>query len=167
LTIEGCTSEGGLLPEQVWDSDDIPERELFRGRPSGSAMPLVWAHAEYVKLVRSLRDGAIFDLPPQTVQRYLLEKTQPVCRDWREAWRRTKIPAGQGLRVEIPAPGTIRWTDDGWKNFRETPAEDAGLGIFAALLPTQSLPHGAAVTFTWRFADGSWRGQNYTVAIAG
>ncbi|HEX7390986.1 MAG TPA: glucan 1,4-alpha-glucosidase, partial [Acidiphilium sp.] len=76
-TIEGCSSEGGLLPEQVWDADDIPEHELFRGRPSGSAMPLVWAHAEYVKLLRSLRDGAIFDLPPQTVRRYLVEKTRP------------------------------------------------------------------------------------------
>jgi glucoamylase len=50
----------------------------------------VWAHAEYVKLLRSLRDGAIFDLPPQTVQRYLVEKTQPRCRDWRESWRRSR-----------------------------------------------------------------------------
>mgnify|MGYP000312505887 CR=1 FL=1 len=33
------------------------------------AMPLVWAHAEYVKLLRSLRDGQVFDMPPQGVQR--------------------------------------------------------------------------------------------------
>jgi glucoamylase len=26
-------------------------------------MPLVWAHAEYVKLARSLRDGRVFDTP--------------------------------------------------------------------------------------------------------
>jgi glucoamylase len=50
------TGKGGFLPEQVWDAADIPERELFNGHPSGSAMPLVWAHAEYVKLVRSLSD---------------------------------------------------------------------------------------------------------------
>ena len=55
------------MPEQVWDAADIPERELFCGRPSGSAMPLVWAHAEHIKLLRSLRDGAVFDMPPQTV----------------------------------------------------------------------------------------------------
>ncbi len=103
-TIESCTSEGGLLPEQVWDGDDIVDRELFRGRPTGSAMPLVWAHAEYVKLLRSLRDGAVFDLPPQTVQRYLVEKTQPLCRDWRENWRRSRMPAGQVLRVELDSP---------------------------------------------------------------
>src|SRR5690606_13954680 len=30
----------GLLPEQIWDSEDIPEKELYFGRFSGSAMPL-------------------------------------------------------------------------------------------------------------------------------
>ena len=68
--LQGSASEGGLLPEQVWDTDDIPERELFRGRPSGSAMPLVWAHGEHVKLLRSLRDGRVFDMPPQVERRY-------------------------------------------------------------------------------------------------
>ena len=65
--METFANGGGLLPEQVWDCDDIPERELFRGRPAGSAMPLVWAHAEHIKLLRSLREGRVFDMPPQTV----------------------------------------------------------------------------------------------------
>jgi glucoamylase len=164
-TMEKSTSEGGLLPEQVWDSDDIPTAELFRGRPSGSAMPLVWAHAEYVKLLRSLRDGAVFDLPPQTVQRYLFEKTAPRCRDWREGWRRSKIPAGQALRVELKVPGVVHWSDDGWATVRETPTADAGLGIFAAELQTALVPAGSGIVFTWRYADGSWRGVNFEVAI--
>jgi len=64
-------SDGGMLPEQVWDGADIPERELFNGRPSGSAMPLVWAHAEYAKLIRSLHDGRVFDMPQQAYERYV------------------------------------------------------------------------------------------------
>jgi len=64
-------SDGGMLPEQVWDGPDIPERELVNGRPSGSAMPLVWAHAEYAKLVRSLHEGRVFDMPQQTYARYV------------------------------------------------------------------------------------------------
>src|SRR5581483_885282 len=52
--LEGFASDGHLIPEQVWDAPDVPERELYRGRPSGSAMPLAWAHAEHVKLLRSL-----------------------------------------------------------------------------------------------------------------
>ena len=70
--METIAGEAGLLPEQIWDSADIPERELFLGHPSGSAMPLVWAHAEYLKLCRSLFDGHVFDRPPQTVERYLV-----------------------------------------------------------------------------------------------
>ena len=79
-TFNSFANEGGFLPEQVWDSPDIPEKELFFGKPSGSAMPLVWAHAEYVKLLRSLQEGHVFDMPPQTVRRYLeLEIALLVC----------------------------------------------------------------------------------------
>src|ERR1043166_3166343 len=52
-TLESFASPGGLLPEQVWDGPDLPARELTTGKPSGSAMPLVWAHAEYLKLLRA------------------------------------------------------------------------------------------------------------------
>ncbi|MDQ6913284.1 MAG: glycoside hydrolase family 15 protein, partial [Verrucomicrobiota bacterium] len=72
--MEAFTSDGGMIPEQIWDRDDIPERDLFFGHPSGSGMPLVWAHAEYIKLVRSIRDGKVFDMPPATAKRYLSDK---------------------------------------------------------------------------------------------
>lgn len=70
-TMEALTSDGGMIPEQIWDAPDIPERALYFGRPSGSGMPLVWAHAEYIKLSRSIRDGKVFDMPPATAKRYL------------------------------------------------------------------------------------------------
>ena len=82
-TLESFANDSGLISEQVWDSPDISERELRFGRPSGSAMPLVWAHAEHLKLQRSLADGRTFDLPPQTVQRYLVDKTVSPCLTWR------------------------------------------------------------------------------------
>ena len=55
--IEAQMSPGGFIPEQIWDAEDKPRKELINGKPSGSAMPLVWAHAEYIKLLRSLQDG--------------------------------------------------------------------------------------------------------------
>jgi glucoamylase len=70
-TMSSFANGTGLIPEQVWDVADIPERELYCGCPTGSAMPLVWAHSEYIKLIRSLKDARVFDLPPQTVDRYL------------------------------------------------------------------------------------------------
>ena len=164
-TIEGCTSPGGMMPEQVWDTDDIPEHDLFKGRPSGSAMPLVWAHAEYIKLLRSLRDGAVFDLPPQTVQRYIEQNTQPRCRDWREEWWRSKIPAGQNLRVQLAGQGMVRWSADGWRTFEDLATADSGLGIDTAELRSASLPAGSTIEFTWQLKDGGWRGENFSVGI--
>ena len=82
-TLEGCAGGGGLLPEQVWDGADMPQHELTRGGPTGSAMPLVWAHAEHIKLLRSLRDGAVFDMPPQGAKRYVEGKTPSTLRSWR------------------------------------------------------------------------------------
>ena len=64
-------TDTGLIPEQVWDANDLPERHLFHGQPTGSVCPLVWAHGEYVKLRRSMRDGRVFDAPRQTFKRYL------------------------------------------------------------------------------------------------
>jgi glucoamylase len=72
--MESLAGDGGMIPEQVWDAADIPERGLFRGSPTGSAMPLVWAHAEYLKLRRSLQDGHIFDQPAQVARRYAGQK---------------------------------------------------------------------------------------------
>ncbi|MDE8346129.1 MAG: glycoside hydrolase family 15 protein [Acidocella sp.] len=164
-TIEACASEGGLLPEQVWDAEDIPARGLYLGRPSGSAMPLVWAHGEYIKLLRSLRDEAIFDLPPQTVQRYLKDKTVPRCRDWREDWRRSRIPVGQDLRVQFVAQVMVRFSLDDWASFQDIQATDTGFGVFAATLSAGHLPTGGKIIFTWQNPGGDWHGENVVVAI--
>ena len=48
---------GGMLPEQVWDHDDLPAEGMYKGQSAGSAKPLVWAHAEYIKLLRSAVEG--------------------------------------------------------------------------------------------------------------
>src|SRR6202789_3097907 len=81
-TLDDAASAGGLLPEQIWAGEDLPQRQLFLGRPSGSAMPLVWAHADHIKLLRSLRDGAVFDMPPQTFNRYIKNTPPPAHLIW-------------------------------------------------------------------------------------
>lgn len=49
----------GMLPEQVWDAVPLPAQGLFPGRPTGSAMPLAWAHGEFVKLAASRLLGPV------------------------------------------------------------------------------------------------------------
>ncbi len=56
-------SPGGMLPEQVWDAPSIVQRGLITGQATGSAMPLAWTHAEFLKLAASRALGRAFDRP--------------------------------------------------------------------------------------------------------
>ena len=163
-TFEESASAGFMLPEQVWDAADIPARELVHGGPSGSAMPLVWAHAEYVKLLRSLADGAVFDMPPQTVRRYRQSRTPPRCTIWRPDWRAPTLACGRALRIDLPAPGFVHWTVDEWATVTDTPTTETGLGFHAAELPTSGLRPGSVIRFTWHDTTG-WAGQDHQVAV--
>jgi len=165
--LEGFMGEGLLIPEQVWDGKAIPERGLYPGRPSGSAMPLVWAHAEYVKLRRSLEDGAVFDAPPQTKARYADGKAARVPRSiWRFNHKCRSAPEGDTLRVELLAPAVVHWSADGWRTARDAETRETGLGVFYADLPLAGLPDGARVEFTFFWPQaGRWEGSDFGVDV--
>jgi len=161
---EAFANPGGLFPEQVWDGPALPAAELFPGQPSGSAMPLAWAHAEYLKLVRSLEEGAVFDLPPQTASRYLAGSVPPAFHAWRFNQKCRAAPAGSILRIETLAPAVVHWTLDEWKAAHDSPTRDTGLGVFVAELPTKSLPPGRTVVFTFYWPEEDrWEGENFQV----
>jgi glucoamylase len=131
-------------------------------------MPLVWAHAEYLKLSRSLQDGRVFDLPPQTVARYLKAKTVSPRLVWRFNHKIRWIPAGKLLRIETLSAASIRWSGDGWKTLADVTARDSGLGIYVADLPTAGLREGSQVLFTLYWPEAQrWQGTDFAVHIAG
>jgi glucoamylase len=164
--MESFANEGGLIPEQIWDTEDIPKRSLYRGRPSGSAMPLVWAHAEYIKLRRSLRDGTVFDMPRQTVRRYLVEETHGSYATWRFNNKCRNIPAGMTLRIEALKPALVRWSSDGWKTVQEAPTTDTGMGVYIADLPTEALSARTELKFTFYWQEAArWEGADYEVVF--
>ncbi len=159
-------SNWGMIPEQIWDSADIAGRELFFGRPSGSAMPLVWAHAEYLKLKRSLRDGKVFDMPPQTVKRYLEEKITSPYAIWRFNQKRRAMPAGKTLRIEVLYPSTVRWTSDGWRTFEDVNTRDTGVGMHLVEIPAKGLPPGTSLEFTFHWTNtDTWENVNFSLVI--
>jgi glucoamylase len=164
--METIAGESGLLPEQVWDSEDIPERELYIGHASGSARPLVWAHAEYLKLCRSLFDGRIFDRPPQTVERYLVQQTTSDRIIWRFNNKVRTMPASRTLRVETLAPAVVHWSTDEWRTVHDTSMRDTTLGVHVCDLATSELRSGDRVHFTfyWPGAD-RWEGVDFLVCI--
>jgi glucoamylase len=134
------------------------------GKPSGSAMPLVWAHAEYVKLLRSLKENRIFDMPPQTSQRYIDSKTVSAYVLWQFNHKIRSLPAGKILRVESLAAGSVHWSMDGWSTAQDSQMSDTHLGLYMADLPTQNLPKGGKVEFTFYWpGDDRWEGKNFEV----
>jgi glucoamylase len=163
--LERFASDGGLLPEQIWDGLDIPEKELFLGRPSGSAMPLVWAHAEYIKLLRSLRDGRVFDTPRQTYQRYVQEKTGSAIAVWRANAKRQTIPVGRVLRVEMPWEGVIEWSSDEWQTTQRVETRSSGLGMHYADLATEQFPTETNLQIRIRSYDQSLNEQTFSIRI--
>jgi glucoamylase len=165
--MENCTvGQSRLLPEQVWDADDIPGLELFRGKPTGSACPLVWAHSEYIKLRRSLRDGKIFDQSPQAVQRYQVEKPTREFSGWRINNKPRSIPPHKKLRIKLLDPALVHWSLDGWKSAHDTNTRDTGLGLHILDLPTASLPAGSQIVFTFLWTqENRWEGKDYTVTV--
>jgi glucoamylase len=158
--MEGAASDGGLIPEQVWDGPDIPERELFFGRPSGSAMPLVWAHAEYVKLLRSILTGSIFETQPLVVNRYANQKANTSRLFWQFNHKRRKWFRGEEtLRIAVGAPAQLIYTKDDWQHHDAVTLTDSGLGMYYIDI---SLRDAAAVEFTFYWTQAAhWEGQNF------
>jgi glucoamylase len=162
------TNPGGLIPEQVWDAPDITSAGLFNGAPSGAAMPLAWAHAEYVKLMRSLSDGRVFDTSPQVLQRYRDGQRAVRHVTWSFGNKVMVIQAGKTLRIEITAPGRIHWSADGWRTTEDTAVMETGLDVWYADLPTESLPDGSVIRFTFYWLlPARWENVDFEVRISG
>ncbi|WP_214474571.1 glucan 1,4-alpha-glucosidase [Mesorhizobium sp. dw_380] len=166
--LEGSAGPCGLLPEQVWDGADLAERELRHGRPSGSAMPLVWAHSEHIKLLRSLRDGAVFDMPPQGVKRYIEDKTASPFRTWRPNNKIRTLPEGKTLRIELLTAATVHWSTDDWATAHDSHTAQNAFGIHLADLPVASLPKGSTLIFTFFWpGTGDWENVDFSVMSVG
>ena len=160
------SNEGGMIPEQIWDSPDIKEKELFWGKPSGSAMPLVWAHAEYVKLLRSIRDGKIFDRPRQTYKRYVENKNASSLALWRFNHKCRMLSAGKTLRLETLSPALVHWSSDEWRTAKDVKTTDTGLGVYTADLDTHQLEPGREIVFTFYWIESDkWEGADFNVGV--
>lgn len=157
---------GGMLPEQLWDAPDLPDGKMKLGRPSGSAMPLCWAHAEFLSLARSCGDGKAFDRPEPVHRRYVVENTKSGIEMWTFVHRLETIAAGKTLRLILAAAACVRWTSDGWGAEQDADARDAGFGCWWVDIPTRDLPAGARVEFTFKWRN-RWEGRNFSVTIAG
>jgi len=126
----------------------------------------VWAHSEYIKLRRSLYDGKIFDQPPQTVQRYLVEGKRSAYFAWRFNNKCRNMPRGKILRILLHAPALVHWSFNGWQNSQDTNTSQTGLGTHVVDLPSHHLAGGTEILFTTYWRDEQrWEGVDFSIVV--
>jgi glucoamylase len=169
--LEAFAGSRGLLPEQVWDMPNLPDTPFVTGGPTGSAMPLAWAHAEYIKLVRSVSDNRVFDRLEVVANRYQpTAGGTPRATSMLEVWNFDRqlpsMAAGKTIRIPLDAPFRLRWSIDNWNTWQDTTAAATAVAIYYVDLPTQAAQAGSSLTFTFFWtASQTWQGANFSVAL--
>jgi glucoamylase len=170
-TMEKFASATSHLPEQVWDAADIPAAHMRFGRSTGSVKPLVWAHSEYIKLLRSVSDGVVFDLLPEVAERYIAKTTPRSLNKRLEIWKHrhqpSRVVAGSVLRIQANEAFRLHWSYDDWKTIMDTDSTPTRLSLEYVDIP---IPEERAPTSPIKFtfflkASESWEGKDYAVTI--
>ncbi len=163
--VEAFATGIGLIPEQIWDAPDLPKKYLFFGKATGAAIPLMWAHAEYIKLLRSVTDGKVFDLIDPVAERYRNDHPRAVIEVWKMNRKAHSIAAGGFLRVQASSPFVLHWTNDEWKSARDTSSTPTSLGIeYVDIQVSRSQVMPLRFTFYWS-QDTAWQGTDYYVEV--
>ncbi len=165
--MERFANGAGLLPEQVWDeATEWPRLGLRLGRPTGSAMPLMWAHSEYIRLLRSIVDGSVFDTLPAVAERYLGKNGRRNLEVWKFNRQPQRIGAGTTFRIQAEAAFRLRWSRDGWLTLADTDSNTVSpLNVHFVDLDVPADQRGRlAFTFFWKEA-GHWEGRNFEVMV--
>ena len=175
---ERFSSVGGMLPEQVWDHDDMPGVGMFEGRSAGSAQPLVWAHAEYIKLLRSVVDGKVFDTIPVVADRYAVPAGKRTFRSEVDIFQVARpivhVSGGMTLRIVDADRFSVRYTMDDWATVQEASSKAVGFPGSYVDIPTPILAPGEnrKLIFTMHWparpdAADHWLGRNMEILVNG
>ena len=157
---------GGMIPEQVWDGAPLPEQRLFAGRATGSAMPLAWAHAEFIKLMISRHLGRPVDRPAAVWQRYAGQRPEARRAVWCLHAPIGEISVGTTLVIALPRSAQIHWGVNGWQHVADCGTRDTGLGLHAAELDIDMLSDGRSIDFTLQWRDtGEWLGKDFHIVV--
>jgi glucoamylase len=167
---ERFATPGQMMPEQVWDEANRPHLSLLMGKPAGSAVPLVWAHAEYLKLLRSAVDGKVFDRIDCVYDRYCTPDGRKQLNTNIEFYTRTrpiqKIKAGNTLRILDDAKFEAVWSADNWQTVHTTPSDSLGNAGYCADLSTAPNHAGGGLSWTLHWPEQNrWLGYNVETKI--
>ena len=70
-TMAGFANDGLMLPEQVWDLKRAPNASFRFGAGTGSATPLAWSMAQFIRLAMNIESGRNLETPKVVWERYV------------------------------------------------------------------------------------------------
>jgi len=165
-TLENFATSGGMLPEQVWDQADLADVRMHCGKPAGSATPLMWAHAEYIKLLRSVEDGHVFDCLPPVAERYLKRRGRSDLEIWKPGRRVQKMNRSATLRVQVDGRFQLEWSLDGWQTRQRSSSRASGLRLEFLDFPIAPA-HVGSIRFRFIEAENAdLQGKEFAVQLA-
>lgn len=69
--MQDFANSGGMIPEQVWDQADPTESRFVFGAGTGSATPLAWSMAQFIRLVACIEEKRIVEQPAVVADHFL------------------------------------------------------------------------------------------------
>jgi glucoamylase len=169
-TYERFATCGQMLPEQVWDEAYLPCAKQRLGKPAGSAVPLVWAHAEYLKLLRSALDGKVFERIDTVYERYCTPEGRNRTRKDLEIYSLKRpiqrIHEGNTLRFLDESRFDLIWSNDGWKTTHTSASRNLGSSGYSVDVPVAVGERDTSLfcTLHWPEQD-RWLGYNVEVKV--
>ncbi len=73
-TMMAFANDGEMIPEQVWDREESPAAQFQFGAGTGSATPLAWSMAQFIRLAINLDRGRNSETPAIVAARYLKKR---------------------------------------------------------------------------------------------
>ena len=162
-TMANTANDGYMIPEQVWDKPEPapPPYDYQPGKATGSASPLAWAMAQYVRLARAIDAGRPVETPAVVAQRYAtgvqrgvpaLEVTAPANGSVADGREVTVRGTTNAQRVYVGAGATVQPVTPQGGAFEATVALERG---------------GNQITVVAQGADGGTNMRQVTVVAFG
>ena len=127
-------------------------------------MPLVWAHAEFLKLLYARKEKRPIELL-NCVEKHLRDKSANAGPwHWRTETPFVTLPAERDLLIEMQSPFILHIGFDGWNSVEDRPSAPLPFGRHGVCLTRAEVAGRSVLDFTRYFLnEGRWEGVDYHV----
>jgi glucoamylase len=129
-------------------------------------MPLVWAHAEFLKLLAADANKRPAELLDAVESRYGRAIPKAPVWHWRLASPVGRLPPGKALLIENGEPFLLHFGLDGWEKPVDRKSAPTQFGMHGVMLTAKELKAADSLIFTLYFpGPDKWIGKDFEVEL--